>query len=239
MAASNNNVRRYLLLAVLALVMIIFLRQYISMIEIPTDGRIKQEEARLQSRMNDLAVQMKMNEDWGKELMQLRDKASAFWVRVQPGIPVEQEVLDEFNNITRVASVNINQREAKPKKNPKTGFIQEVEVRIELRSVSMREFSRLLREISRNRRKFYWSTCMISPDNLNKPSGIKVTGVLVAYVLSEEGTRLLGSAPVEVPVEKAAETPHAVFPRTAIRNTKTSPAQPNAAKNIGKQNRGK
>ena len=238
MAASNNRVRHYLLLTFLVVVGIFFVRQYLPMIEIPTNGHIKEEEARLQSRMNDLAVQIKMNEDWGKELMQLRGKASVFWVCMQPGVPVEQEVLEEFNNISRLASVNIQQREPKLLRNQKANYIQEVELRIELRGVSMREFSRLLKEISRNRRKFYWVTCMISPDNLNKPTGIRVTGKLVAYVLTEEGTRLLDSAPVETANEKASEPQEAAPPR-ATRGSKTSQAHSGGARTGLKQNGGK
>ncbi len=238
MTASNNNVRSYLLLAVLFIVGLFFLRQYMPMIEIPTNGRIKAEEQRLQSKINDLAVQRKMNEDWGKELIQLRGKSSVFWVRTRQSMPVEQEVLEEFNNISRNASVNIQDRQPRLLKNPNANYIQEVELKIELRGVTMREFSRLLREISRNRRKFHWVACSITPDNLQKPTGIRVIGRLRAYVLTDEGTRLLGSAPVEIASEKAVETQQVAGGRIIERKTKMSSSHSNGSRISGKQNRG-
>jgi len=195
-AASNNNVRRYLLLAVLVIVGLFFIRQYLPVIEIPTDGRIAEEQQRLQSKLSDLAVQKKMNEDWDNKLVNLRDRASIFWVRVRQGMPVEQEVLEEFNNIARNASVNIQSRTPHLGKNVNASYIQEVDIKIELRGITMKEFSRLLREISRNRRKFHWVSCKIEPDNLQKPTGIKVNGSLRAFVLNDDGMRLIGSAPV-------------------------------------------
>ena len=240
MAASNNNVRRYLLLAVMVIVGLLFVRQYLPMIEIPTDGRIKEEEQRLQSRLGDLAVQKKMNEDWEKELVQLRGKATMFWVRVRQGIPVEQEVLEEFNKITTRAIVNITSRESRPLKNPNSNYIQEVELKIELRSVSMREFSRLLKEISQNRRKFYWVYCTINPDNAQKPTGIRVSGRLRAYVLTDEGTRLLGSAPVEQLPEtgKPSEPQRVVTTKGAERKTRLSSPPSTPLRTIGNQNKG-
>ena len=153
MAAMNNNVRRYILLAVMVVVAIFFVRQYLPAVEIPTEGLIKDETQKLQSKLGDLAVQQKMNEDFEQELVQLRKRASVFWVRTRQGMPVEQEVMEEFNNVARLASVNIQNREPRPVKVPNSNYIQEVEIRIELRGVTMREFSRLLRELSRNRRK--------------------------------------------------------------------------------------
>ena len=238
MAASNNNTRRYLLLAVMVVVCILFARQYLPMIEIPTDGRIKEEEQRLQSRLNDLAVQKKMNEDLEQELVQLRGRSDKFWVRVRTGMPIEQEVLDEFNNVARLASVNITSRESHPLKNQSSNYIQEVELKIDLRGVSMREFSRLLREISRNRRKFYWVSCTINPDNQQKPTGIRVVGRLRAYILTDEATRLLGAAPVEKAPEKAAGAQQVVNNNGIERKPRASSPPSTGIRTIGKQNKG-
>ena len=63
-------------------------------------------------------------------------------------------------------------------------------------------------------------------------------GRLRAYVLTDEGTRLLGSAPVEIAAEKAVETQQVVGNRIAERKTKTSPSHSNGPRISGKQNRG-
>ncbi len=229
--------RRYLLLAVMVIVGLFFVRQYFPMIEIPTKGRIEEEQQLLQSKMSDLAVQQKMKEDWENELVQLRGKASLFWVRVNQGMPVEQEVLEEFNRITRAAGVTIPIRESRPLKTPNVNYIQEVELRIEHRGVTMKDFSKLLREISRNRRKFHWISCTVNPDNIGKPTGVRVVGRLRAYVLTDEATRLLGSAPVE----KVNELPKTAAPvRTTNvtrieRSTRNSTPPTSGLKVFGKQ----
>ncbi len=183
---------RQILLAV-ALVVVAFLlaRRYLPMMEIPTDGLIREETVRLESLAGDLAVQQKMNGDWYADVQRLRKKAAVFWVRKDAGVPVEQEVLDEFNDIARLASVNIQSREPRLVRIPNAANVQEVELRIEMRGISMKEFTRLLKEIARSKRKFYWASCKIDPDNVQKPTGIRVTGRLKAYVLTDEATRLL------------------------------------------------
>lgn len=224
---SNSKGKMVFLVVVLIIVTILLVRQYLPMVQIPTNGRIAEEEQVLQSKVNDLAVQKHTTAEWQHELAQLRKKSTGFWVRVRTGMPVESEVLEEFNNVARLASVNIQSREPRLVKVPNATYIQEVEIRIELRGVTMREFSRLLRELSRNRRKFHWVSCRIDPDNVQKPTAVRVTGRLRAYVLTEEGTKLLGSAAEEpqeksennrsVPAVKTAAP--AAVPRAAGRHT--------------------
>ena len=237
MAASKNNVRHYLLLIVMVIVCLLFVRQYLPMIEIPTDGHIKEMEQRLQSKLNDLEVQKKMNEDFEKELVRLRGKSDMFWVRVRQGIPVEMEVLEEFNNVTRMANVNIKDRKQRLVKNQNSNYIQEVEIDIVLSGVPMREFSRLLKEINQNRRKFYWVSCSISPVNQQKPTGINVTGKLKAYVLTDEATRLLGSAPVEKVPEKTIEPQRVISTNGVERKSRVTSPSPTGLRTIGKQNK--
>ena len=71
-------------------------------------------------------------------------------------------------------------------------YIQEVELRMEMRGVSMREVTRLLRELENARHSFSWSSCKIEPDNLQKPTGVKFSGRLRAFVLNEEAVKVLG-----------------------------------------------
>lgn len=193
---SKLKSKQIVLIGLMAVLVILLFRQYMPMVELPTNGLIEDELVRLKSLRNDLAVEKKMNIDWQQEQMALASKASIFWVRTKPGIPVEQEVLEEFNNIVRLASVNIQTKESKLLKVPNSNYIQEVELKLEMRGASMREFSRLLSEIETNRRRFFWASCRIDPDNPLKPTGVRVSARLKAFIMTEEGGRLLYSAPV-------------------------------------------
>lgn len=191
---SKTKAKQIFLGVLLVIVTILVIRKYLPMVELPTSGRIQEEQEKLSSLMMDLAVQQKTNDEWNLRVAQIRKKASAFWVRTKTGMPLEQEVVEEFNNVARLASVNIQSKEPKLVKSQNMNYLQEVELRVEMRGITMKEFTRLLKEISRNKRKFYWASCKIDPDNIQKPTGIRVTGRLKAYVLTEEAVRLLGSA---------------------------------------------
>lgn len=219
------NTKQLFLGGMLVVLAILLLRQYLPMIQLPTNGRIQEETQRLQSRMDDLAVQKKMNSDWELELDRLRKKAAIFWVRTKTSMPVEQEVLEEFNNVARLASVNIQSKEPRLVKVPNSNFVQEVEIRLDMRSVSMKEFTRLLREIERNRRKFYWASCKIDPDNVQKPTGIRVSGRLKAYVLTEDCDRIFGgsaaayTADASAPATNAAQAAKSVNRKVSARGS--------------------
>ena len=214
MTQQQKNKLQKIVLGGLIVVFIILLgRQYLPMIELPTDSHIQEEQDRLKSLRGDLAVQKKMNQDWQGELAALRSKSGQFWIRTRTTLPVEQEVLEEFNNIARLASVNIQSREARLIKTNNVNYIQEVELRMEMRGVSMREVTRLLRELENARHSFCWSSCKIEPDNLQKPTGVKLSGRLRAFVLNEEAVKVLGGdvslvdLPVDTAKSKASKTP--------------------------------
>ncbi|MBQ7178288.1 MAG: hypothetical protein IJS08_12810 [Victivallales bacterium] len=193
MTQQQKNKYQKIILGVLILAFVLMLgHQYLPMIELPTDSHIQEEQNRLKSLRGDLAVMKKMNQDWQAELAELRGKSGQFWVRTRTTMPVEQEVLEEFNKIARLASVNIQSREARLIKTNNVNYIQEVELRMEMRGVSMREVTRLLRELENARHSFSWSSCKIEPDNLQKPTGVKFSGRLRAFVLNEEAVKVLG-----------------------------------------------
>ena len=168
-------------------------RQYMPTIQLPTNSRIAEEEKRLESKLGDLEVQKKMNEDFQKEVAEVRQRMTMFWMRNHVGIPLEQEVLDEFNSVARLSGVNIQNKEAKLVKNNNSTFVQEVEIRLEMRGISMKELTRLMRQISTNRRRFHWYYCRIEPDNPQRPSGVKVSARLRAFVLTDDGSALLAN----------------------------------------------
>jgi len=190
---SKTKIKLTILIALLVVFAIAMFKQYMPMLKLPTNSRIEDEEQRLKSLLGDLGVQRKMNSAWQADLAALNVKAGKFWKRAKTGSPVEQEVLDEFNNIARLASANIQSRQASLVKASNSNYVQEVELRIEMRGISMKEFTRLLKQLRDNRRKFYWHTCRIEPENVQKPTGVKVSGRLKAYILSDDGSRILAA----------------------------------------------
>lgn len=188
----KNKIQKIVLAMLLVAFAFMLGHQYLPMIELPTDSHIESEQTRLKSLRSDLSVMKKMNQDWQAELSELRSKSGQFWVRTRTTLPVEQEVLEEFNSIARLASVNIQSREAKLIKTNNVNYIQEVELRMEMRGVSMREVTRLLRELENAKHSFAWASCKIEPDNLQKPTGVKLSGRLRAFVLNEEAVKILG-----------------------------------------------
>ena len=195
---ANSTAKTKVLLVIMVICGLLLVRQYLPSVKLPTNGAIEEEMLRLDSRQRDLENAQVVRHELGNELQRLRAKASTLWVRRRPGNAVEQEVLDEFNNIVRLAGINIQSREAKLNKVQNASYVQEVEVHADIRGVTMREFMRFLKEVEANPRRFHWSLCKIDPDNVNKPTGIRANCRLKAYVLSEDVTRLLSSETVSV-----------------------------------------
>ncbi|MBQ9366487.1 MAG: hypothetical protein IJT83_01805 [Victivallales bacterium] len=204
----DSKTKTTVLLVVMVILGILLLRQYLPAIQLPTDGAIQDEMLRLDSRQKDLDNARVVRYELGNELQRLRAKASGFWVRKRPGNAVEQEVLDEFNNIVRLAGINVQSREAKLIKTQNAMYVQEVEIHADIRGVTMKEFMRFLKEVESNPRRFHWSSCKIDPDNVNKPTGIRANCRLTAYLLSEDATRLLSSEAVAVEtLKESGKTP--------------------------------
>ncbi len=203
----NSTAKLTVMLVIMGILAILLVRQYLPAIQLPTDGAIQDEMLRLDSRQKDLDNARVVRRELGNELQRLRAKASGFWVRKRPGNAVEQEVLDEFNNIVRLAGINVQSREAKLIKTQNAMYVQEVEIHADIRGVTMKEFMRFLKEVESNPRRFHWSSCKIDPDNVNKPTGIRANCRLTAYLLSEDATRLLSSETVaDAPKESVKST---------------------------------
>lgn len=247
MAKTKQNPKNIKVLLILMVIIgILLFRQYMPKVSLPTNGAIEEEMLRLDSKMKDLENARIVRRELGNELQRLRSKSSGLWIRKRPGNAVEQEVLDEFNNIVRLAGINIQSREAKLNKVVNSMYVNEVEVHAEIRGVTMREFMRFLKEVEANPRRFHWSACKIDPDNVNKPTGIRATCRLKAYLLSEDATRLLSSE--AAPAEKSgdagtAETPSKGGSRRQSSSgsqatvRKTPIANRNAAANSAQNNR--
>ncbi|MBR4674364.1 MAG: hypothetical protein IKP00_07865 [Victivallales bacterium] len=203
---ANSTAKTKVLLIILVIVGLLLVRQYMPSVKLPTNSAIQDEMLRLDSRQRDLENAQVVRRELGNELQRLRAKASTLWVRKRPGNAVEQEVLDEFNNIVRLAGINIQSREAKLNKVQNASYVQEVEVHADIRGVTMREFMRFLKEVEANPRRFHWSLCKIDPDNVNKPTGIRANCRLKVYVLSEDAMRLLSSEAIASAANVSKET---------------------------------
>ncbi len=225
---ANSTAKTKVLLIIMVIVGLLLVRQYMPSVKLPTNSAIQDEMLRLDSRQRDLENAQVVRRELGNELQRLRAKASTLWVRKRPGNAVEQEVLDEFNNIVRLAGINIQSREAKLNKVQNASYVQEVEVHADIRGVTMREFMRFLKEVEANPRRFHWSLCKIDPDNVNKPTGIRANCHLKAYVLSEDATRLLSSETVSA-ADTSKETGKAAKQTKGTDRTRSSSGTRNKA----------
>jgi hypothetical protein len=238
MAANlKDNKQRIVLVVVMVVLAFLLARQYLPMIKLPTTGRIQEEMKTLASAKTDLAVQQKMNDDWRTSLGKLQAKTTEFWMRQRTGVPIEQEVSDEFKNVTRLAGVNIQKTSARLQKTPSANFVQEVEVEVQLSNASMREFSRLLRELKSHKRKFYWTYCKIDPDNQQNPTSVRINGRLRAYVLNDDAKRILENGVSDTPVAKTTAKPAGrpnAAPATQRKATPARKATPVKGKEAGK-----
>jgi len=232
MAALDKKTKQQILLAVLMVgLLAIVIKQYMPELKLPTQTRIDEQMRMLHSRKSDLAVQQKMNDDWRQQLGELQAKTSTLWTRKRPNMPVEQEVAEEFKEITRLASVNLQRTSSKLQKNLSANYVQTVEVELQMTNSSMQEFSRLLREVNNHRRKLYWTSCKIDPDNQQKPNGIRVNARLQAYVLNDDATRILanGMVPSAAPSGKNAARKTPASRPTIMRNNSAATTRNNSA----------
>ena len=135
-----------------------FVRRYVNF-ALPTTPLIDERLLQLQSLRGDLQVARKQAEDRLQEIKALQSLAEPYWIPVggQRAL-VDQEINKEFGKLLRQAQLPANQKiDLQRNKLPGANHLQEVQIRLELRGVSMEEVSRLLQEVHKYGDKLSWS----------------------------------------------------------------------------------
>ena len=189
------NRRQLVLLLLMLLIGFFFVRRFISF-SLPTSALLEQRVQELQSLRSDLLVARKQSSERQEELQALQSLAEPYWFASGQRALVDQEINKEFGKLLRQAQLPATQKiDLQRNKLPGLSHIQEVQIRLELRGVSMREVSRLLQEVHGYGDKLNWNYCRIEPDNPRQPKNVNLSARLRALVLGSEAVDFLNQAP--------------------------------------------
>jgi len=185
------NGRQRAMLAVVLVLAVLLGLQYVSvpLEELPLPSSIAALEGKLEKRREALAKLEAHRSEGQDALAKLGEKAGPFW-QIQGKDP-KVEVPNEFARLARKAQVTIQQVGApRTEKVLDLTHVRAVEFSVRL-TASMREISRLMAQIERSERVFYWSRCNIRPDNKRAPKTAVLNGRIRALVLSAEASKFL------------------------------------------------
>ena len=189
------NRRQLVLLLLMLFIGFFFVRRFISF-SLPTSALLEQRVQELQSLRSDLLVARKQSSERQEELQALQSLAEPYWFASGQRALVDQEINKEFGKLLRQAQLPATQKiDLQRNKLPGLSHIQEVQIRLELRGVSMREVSRLLQEVHGYGDKLNWNYCRIEPDNPRQPKNVNLSARLRALVLGSEAVDFLNQAP--------------------------------------------
>ena len=189
------NRRQLVLLLLMLFIGFFFVRRFISF-SLPTSALLEERVQELQSLRSDLLVARKQSSERQEELQALRSLAEPYWFASGQRALVDQEINKEFGKLLRQAQLPATQKiDLQRNKLPGLSHIQEVQIRLELRGVSMREVSRLLQEVHGYGDKLNWNYCRIEPDNPRQPKNVNLSARLRALVLGSEAVDFLNQAP--------------------------------------------
>ena len=189
------NRRQLVLLLLMLFIGFFFVRRFISF-SLPTSALLEERVQELQSLRSDLLVARKQSSERQEELQALQSLAEPYWFASGQRALVDQEINKEFGKLLRQAQLPATQKiDLQRNKLPGLSHIQEVQIRLELRGVSMREVSRLLQEVHGYGDKLNWNYCRIEPDNPRQPKNVNLSARLRALVLGSEAVDFLNQAP--------------------------------------------
>ncbi len=154
---------------------------------LPLPGAISREEKRLEDLQRTFKRLQKDRRQLEEDLDHLRSAARPFW-SVEGRLPAA-EVQSQFDKLARRARVTI-QSVGAPQVHKVSEQVRSVELAVRFRG-TMREVARLLAELEKSDRPFYWLSLNIRPDSLRDPKGVSLTGKIQALVLSPEAARMI------------------------------------------------
>ena len=167
MATSAKNQKNQLIvLLVLVVVFICFLAyQFRGSIKLPTKARVVQLQKKLKDAQENLAIAQQDKEAFEQEIAELRTLSEPFWDPSNQRA-IEQEVQLRFEGIARDAKLTWKNVKAQRTKSNLRNNIQEVEVRMDIDSLTMQDlgvfFEKLEDFMNRTHRRFYWSNFRLS-----------------------------------------------------------------------------
>lgn len=204
---SKINRRQLVLLAMMLVIGFFFSKRYMNF-DLPTAALLQSRQQQLLSLRSDLKVARKEADDRLQEIKSLQSLADPYWFTSGQRALIDQEINKEFGKLLRLAQLPANQKiDLQRNKLPGVNHIQEVQIRIELRGISMREISRLLQEVHKYGEKLSWSYCRLEPDNPRTPKNVNFSARLRALVLGNEAADYLNqSQGVEARLDKGAPT---------------------------------
>ena len=167
MATSAKNQKNQLIvLLVLVAVFICFLAyQFRGAIKLPTKARVVQLQKKLKDAQENLAIAQQEKEAFEQEIAELRTLSEPFWDPSNQRA-IEQEVQLRFEGIARDAKLTWKNVKAQRTKSNLRNNIQEVEVRMDIDSLTMQDlgifFEKIEEFMNRTHRRFYWSNFRLS-----------------------------------------------------------------------------
>lgn len=207
------NKRQALLVIIMVFVGLLVCRQYLPMLQLPTQGRINDKMRELKSLRSDLMVARKSYNDRSALIGEMQQLAEPFWVTAGSVSKVDQEINAEFSKITRqaqVASVTGSQKVDLGREKPGSN-LQEVTLSVDFKNISMRELSKFFQQMrsSRHSSKFRWEYCKLTPDNPRTPKAVNLSLRFKIFALNEGALSFLGLSDRQVNTDtrSAAATP--------------------------------
>ncbi|MBR5078958.1 MAG: hypothetical protein IKX30_09445 [Victivallales bacterium] len=227
MATSAKNQKNQLIvLLVLVAVFICFLAyQFRGAVKLPTKARVVQLQKKLKDAQENLAIAQQEKEAFEQEIGELRTLSEPFWDPSNQRA-IEQEVQLRFEGIARDAKLTWKNVKAQRTKSNLRNNIQEVEVRMDIDSLTMQDlgifFEKIEEFMNRTHRRFYMSNFRLS-----------TAPVRVARMPGQPGGPGMPGAPSFITwgVSTTGLCPHLtkVHPSTTHKTMPTKPLPPTCA----------
>jgi len=190
------SLRQWVLILVLIPVAALFLRRYLGHLlpDLPTAGRIRDEQALLQKRRDQVQALQEQIDAREAQVNELKQLTASFWMIDDRNAARQKGFLqNEVNRVLGKANIRgVDYQVINPRRldiQDKTQ-VYEVEVTVNM-TASMREISRVLAEVDRSPQTLAWSQCTIAPLNLRDTSKVRLTGTLRALALAPEAVALV------------------------------------------------
>ena len=188
--------RQTLLIAAMVICGFFCVKQYLPMIQLPTANRVAQKQRELKSLQNDLMVEKKTYQDRADAIQAMQSLTGPFWIPSSPSAKVDQEILAEFNRITRLAQLSTaaNSQKIDVAREKNGSSFQEVTLSVDFKNVSMRDLTRFFTQLrtSPKGEKFRWEYCKINPDNPRTPNAANMSARFKILVLNNDAMAFLG-----------------------------------------------